>query len=71
MAAAAVALIRAHEAETGRARCPVIALTANAMTHQVEEYLRRGIDGHVAKPVKREVLVQRMADLLRAGGAAG
>jgi len=67
----AVALIRAHEAETGRARCPVIALTANAMTHQVEEYLRRGIDGHVAKPVKREVLVQRMADLLRAGGAAG
>lgn len=64
----AVTLIRAHEQEEGRAPSPVIALTANAMTHQVEDYLRRGVDGHVAKPVKREVLVQRMADLLTAKG---
>lgn len=63
----AVALIRAQEQAEGRAPCPVIALTANAMTHQVEDYLRRGIDAHVSKPVKREVLVQRMADVLTAG----
>ncbi|WP_323767408.1 ATP-binding protein [Marinovum sp.] len=62
----AVSRLRAHEQAAGRAACPVIALTANAMTHQVEEYLRRGIDAHVAKPVKREVLVQRMADVLTA-----
>lgn len=63
----AAAVIRAYEDEAGLPHCPVIALTANAMTHQVEEYLRRGIDAHVAKPVKRDVLIRRMADLLVEG----
>ena len=44
--------IRAQEAETGRARTPIIALTANAMTHQVAEYRAAGMDGHVAKPIE-------------------
>jgi signal transduction histidine kinase/ActR/RegA family two-component response regulator len=44
--------IRAREAETGRARTPIIALTANAMTHQVAEYRAAGMDGHVAKPIE-------------------
>jgi CheY-like chemotaxis protein len=43
--------IRAREAETGRARTPIVALTANAMPHQVEEYLDAGMDGHVSKPI--------------------
>lgn len=65
----AVAAIRETEAGTGRAPCPIIALTANAMTHQVEEYLKSGVDGHVAKPVRRECLAHCMAQLLgRAGG---
>ncbi|MDO6575285.1 response regulator, partial [Staphylococcus pasteuri_A] len=63
----AAAVIRAYEDEAGLPHCPVIALTANAMTLQVEEYLRRGIDAHVAKPVKRDVLIRRMADLLVEG----
>ncbi|MDA7428040.1 ATP-binding protein [Primorskyibacter aestuariivivens] len=64
----AVALIRAAEMDrASEQRVPIIALTANAMTHQVEEYLRCGVDGHVAKPVKRERLVQCMAQLLTAG----
>ena len=63
----AVALIRAAEMDRQVDKaCPIIALTANAMTHQVEEYLRCGVDGHVAKPVKRERLVQCMAQLLTA-----
>lgn len=57
----AAAAIREHEAAQGLRPCPIVALTANAMTHQVEDYLRRGIDSHVAKPVKREVLAGAMA----------
>jgi CheY-like chemotaxis protein/anti-sigma regulatory factor (Ser/Thr protein kinase) len=44
--------IRAAELETGRRRTPIIALTANALSHQVQEYLAAGMDGHVAKPIE-------------------
>ncbi|RYF95049.1 MAG: response regulator [Caulobacteraceae bacterium] len=44
--------IRAREAATGRARTPIIALTANAMSHQVAEYREAGMDGFVAKPIE-------------------
>ncbi len=44
--------IRAAERETGRARTPIVALSANAMTHQVAEYLGAGMDAHVAKPIE-------------------
>ena len=30
----------------------IIALSANAMTHQVREYLEAGMDLHVAKPIQ-------------------
>ncbi|MGZ8362838.1 MAG: ATP-binding protein [Caulobacteraceae bacterium] len=49
---AATRAIRAAEAETGRARTPIVALSANAMTHQVKEYLAAGMDRHVAKPIE-------------------
>jgi len=39
---------------------PVIALTANTMKHQIEEYLRSGADGHVAKPFRTEELIQAL-----------
>ena len=48
---AATRAIRAAEAETGRARTPILALTANAMAHQVAEYVAAGMDGHVTKPI--------------------
>ncbi len=48
--------IRDLEAETGRARTPILALTANAMAHQVMEYVAAGMDGHVAKPIKIDEL---------------
>ena len=44
--------IRAAERDEGRIRTPIVALTANALTHQVEEYLAAGMDGHVAKPIE-------------------
>jgi len=48
---AAVHEIRRLEAVEGRARTPIIALTANAMSHQVDALLAEGFDDHVAKPI--------------------
>ena len=48
--------IRERERVLGRARTPIIALTANAMSHQVAEYLNCGMDGHVAKPIEAQKL---------------
>ncbi|HEY2753196.1 ATP-binding protein, partial [Phenylobacterium sp.] len=42
-------------AERG-ARTPILALSANVMSHQVEEYLAAGMDGVVAKPIQAEAL---------------
>jgi CheY-like chemotaxis protein len=43
--------IRAGEAATGRARTPIVALTANVMSHQVESYAAAGMDAFVGKPI--------------------
>jgi PAS domain S-box-containing protein len=48
---AATRIIRNGERATGRARTPIIALTANAMAHQVDAYRAAGMDGFVAKPI--------------------
>jgi PAS domain S-box-containing protein len=52
----AVRFIRAREQAQGRRRTPIVALTANAMTHQVNEYLAAGMDGFVPKPIEVERL---------------
>jgi signal transduction histidine kinase/CheY-like chemotaxis protein len=44
--------IRRREQATGRARTPIIALTANAMSHQQQTYLEAGMDFFVAKPIE-------------------
>ncbi len=49
---AATKMIRATEKAQGRARTPIIAVTANALVHQIEEYMQAGMDGHVAKPIE-------------------
>jgi two-component system, sensor histidine kinase len=48
----AAGAIRALEAQEGRIRTPIVAVTANALAHQVEGYLAAGMDGHVAKPIE-------------------
>ncbi len=53
---AATREIRAREALRGAARTPIVALSANAMKHQVAEYLAAGMDAHLAKPIQIERL---------------
>jgi len=48
----ATRFIRERELAQRRRRTPIVALTANAMTHQVSEYLAAGMDGFVAKPIE-------------------
>ena len=50
------AVRRLRQAEIGR-RTPVIALSANAMVDQVAIYLETGFDGHLAKPVRLDDLL--------------
>jgi signal transduction histidine kinase/ActR/RegA family two-component response regulator len=48
----ATGMIRARERAAGLARTPIVALTANAMAHQVAEYVEAGMDDFVAKPIE-------------------
>jgi CheY-like chemotaxis protein len=63
---AATAEIRGRELETGRKRTPIIALTANAMSHQVEQYVAAGMDGHVAKPIAAVDLFEQLSAVMSA-----
>jgi len=66
----ATAAIRAAELAEGRARTPILALTANAMSHQVAEYLASGFDGHVAKPIDAAHLYEAIAEAAKAAPGA-
>jgi CheY-like chemotaxis protein len=61
--------IRAREAATGRRRTPIIALTANAMTHQAAEYQAAGMDGLAAKPIDIEKLFAAIQQAMAAPGS--
>lgn len=53
--------IRAWESATGTSATPIIVVSADAMTHQVEEALCAGADGHVAKPITPAALLKAVA----------
>lgn len=40
---------------------PVIALTANAMSHEIVHYLSLGFDGHLSKPIERDIFITTVA----------
>ena len=63
--------IRAAERDTGRVRTPIVALTANALSHQVEEYLAAGMDGHVAKPIEIAKLYDAISRALTEAATVG
>lgn len=44
---------------------PIIALTANAMTNEVDEYFSLGFDGYIQKPVDRQTLISTIATFFK------
>jgi signal transduction histidine kinase/CheY-like chemotaxis protein len=52
--------IRAREIASGRARTPIIALTADTMSHQIRAHLESGMDLHVAKPIEATDLFRKI-----------
>ncbi len=67
----ATRFIREREAAQARPRTPIVALTANAMTHQVAEYLAAGMDAVVAKPIEVRALFGAIEGVLAAGEDEG
>jgi CheY-like chemotaxis protein len=59
----ALAVIRSRP--DGDPALPAIALTANALSHQIAEYRRAGFDAHLAKPFRKAELIRCLATLLR------
>ncbi|MFZ5730922.1 MAG: ATP-binding protein [Pseudomonadota bacterium] len=56
--------IRAYEEAEGRRRTPIIALTANAMSHHEQEYLEAGMDALTPKPIQLERLLDALDEVL-------
>jgi two-component system, sensor histidine kinase len=56
--------IREQEKLSGRARTPIVAVSANAMNHQVADYLAAGMDRHVAKPIELSRLHSAIVEAL-------
>ncbi len=58
--------IREIESREMQEPTPILAVSANAMVHQVAGYLSEGMNGHVAKPISRDSLVRAMSSALHA-----
>ena len=56
--------IRALELEEGRSRVPILALTANTMSHHLEAYAAAGMNGCVSKPIDAEALLDALVSAL-------
>lgn len=52
--------IREREQALGRRRTPILALTANALSHQTAAYLAGGMDGVVTKPIEAASLIEAL-----------
>ena len=62
--------IRRWERDHALPRVPIVALTANALPSDRDRSLAAGMDGHIAKPVRRAELVAAIRDLVAAAEAA-
>jgi GAF domain-containing protein/CheY-like chemotaxis protein/HPt (histidine-containing phosphotransfer) domain-containing protein len=62
--------MRGREAESGAARTPVVAVTANAMRGEEERCLLAGMDAYLAKPVAIERLAAALERWLPVGEGA-
>lgn len=61
----ATRLIRQHEQNSGRARTPIIMLTANSLSSHVEQSLEAGADSHLSKPIDATGLISALSGFLR------
>ncbi|MBN8291828.1 PAS domain S-box protein [Rhodobacter sp. NTK016B] len=60
--------LAAIRATGGAGLCvPAVAVTANAMAHQVQEYLTAGFAAHVSKPFRRPDLLAAITSVLKRG----
>ncbi len=66
----AIRRIREEETRLGRARTPIISLTANAMAHQVRASFEAGADHHLAKPITADALFAAIERMMEQGAAA-
>jgi PAS domain S-box-containing protein len=53
--------IRAWEAAGNTERVPIVALTANALSGDMEKSMAAGMDAHITKPIKRQKLLDTVA----------
>lgn len=60
----AVREIRAWERQTGRARTPILMLSANALPQHAEEGRKSGADGHLSKPITADRLLSKVFSVL-------
>ncbi|MDO9314907.1 MAG: CHASE2 domain-containing protein [Burkholderiaceae bacterium] len=68
---AATREIRRIESEDGRARTPVVALTANAFDSDEQRSLDAGCDAHLTKPLSRQRLIDAVMALTTVRGRPG
>jgi CheY-like chemotaxis protein len=61
--------IRSWELAQGRTRTPIVALTANVMSGDVEQCQAAGCDGHLAKPLKKAALLEAIGTYARSSVA--
>lgn len=60
----AITKIREIENKNQKPRIPIIAISANAMAHQIEEAINAGADKHIAKPYSPEGLISGVEEAL-------
>lgn len=65
----ATSIIRRCELDSGQSRTPILALTANAMDHQLVEYRQAGMDGLIAKPIEVDKLFSAISGAINSGTA--
>jgi CheY-like chemotaxis protein len=57
--------IREREAQEGRSRVPILALTAHDQAEQIARTAAAGCDGHVTKPISRATLHEAITRVAR------
>ncbi|MBF0126552.1 MAG: PAS domain S-box protein [Magnetococcales bacterium] len=56
--------IRSHERETGSPRLPIVALSAHAMEGELERSIEAGCDHYLAKPLRKQVLLDLLQKIV-------